>query len=885
MKKIKLALMSPLILQAAIQNCNNNNTSCTINNNESKEWVAVNNNNNNNLINKGTLKFVDIKMNAKLQTLINEGTMTNNNNEPIIKMQSLGSITSLTNKGTIEHLGNKQAIIIYVGDKITSLTNEKVIRSKNGAAIELFSTSTTTKQSHVQNFINKGTIESTNKSAILIEGGSKIDTLDNLGTIKAKEYGIALTDYFFDAETTATISTIKVSGTIEAGIGAIGAAYLLKSKYKGKYGKQPLGKFESISITSVGKVSGGQFGIKIGSKNSITSLKNEGTVSSIKNQGTITTLDTKGTVVENEATITTLTSTGSDDLTLKNSGSIGNNLNTQANNLKVENQGTIGQGTISHNGNGTFTLYNNQGSNLSKIDTNASKVSVRNDKQKLKELNLNSSSLQHATIDNKDGEIESFKLTSGNLNFNNDGGLVKQVTIGGSGMINFSTSEGLGMDSFGKKSEITLMQGASPQVHFDVVKTAISNNQASNAVSFRSANGAQNNTNPSKVNVRKLIIASVDNKTKVGDNVSLNGIITGAGNNSNISNVINSVDFSDALKLSGFRGHFNHNTNILGTYFNSNLGAMGAFSQIFINQLNRRSLFYNSVLNEASRASYRYKITQPHTDLDVFVRPYVSKQKSRIQGAPKDALGNSTGFIAGVHEYTDDGLLAFYGGAEKNAANFDDRIFHLENHTFFLGSKYNHDLMENDTRKWYVGANVRLLYSSSSLDREVVRDQSSNGDIDTYAYEGKGFVGSYFYYDKENSTEYLNPEFAFGTFTGLTKGFKMRGGPYSESLDDASFSVFYSQMNLSWFKRWKYGFATQLDGGLRWNVNTKIDTQVAINGKNFFNAFRISKYYAQMGSSLMWINPGGVDISLGYKLVSGESGLSHNISLRAHKTF
>ncbi|MEB2812741.1 hypothetical protein, partial [Campylobacter upsaliensis] len=65
----------------------------------------------------------------------------------------------------------------------------------------------------------------------------------------------------------------------------------------------------------------------------------------------------------------------------------------------------------------------------------------------------------------------------------------------------------------------------------------------------------------------------------------------------------------------------------------------------------------------------------------------------------------------------------------------------------------------------------------------------------------------------------------------------------------------------------------------------EIDTQTRINNQNFTNHFETSKYYSQLGGAFMWINPYGVDVSLGYKFLFGESATSHTASLRLHKTF
>ncbi|MDL0109155.1 autotransporter outer membrane beta-barrel domain-containing protein, partial [Campylobacter felis] len=357
--------------------------------------------------------------------------------------------------------------------------------------------------------------------------------------------------------------------------------------------------------------------------------------------------------------------------------------------------------------------------------------------------------------------------------------------------------------------------------------------------------------------------------------------------NNGVGNIyIKSADFSQRLKESGFYGKFNLYTQTVDTRFNSNLGAAGLFSQVFINQLGRRSLLFDSFLNEASRASLRYKRTQPDTNFDIFVRPYYSKIKTDLTDIPEKADGTSSGILAGGHTYFDNSLLMLYGAVEKNKTHLADDVFNFNNDTFLLGSKYSIELAQSHIGQLFGGVDIRGSYTKADLEREPVSGFKSQGDTKNYAYDARVFLASIIYYDLQDHSKYLTPQIGIGHVGAKLKGFNMKGDrlAYKESLDDMTYGITYATASLNWFKR-KDNVAIQLDGGVRVNLNNEINTQTRINNQNFTNHFEASKYYSQLGGAFMWINPYGVDISLGYKFLFGESATSHTANLRLHKTF
>ncbi|WP_126361545.1 autotransporter outer membrane beta-barrel domain-containing protein [Campylobacter upsaliensis] len=630
----------------------------------------------------------------------------------------------------------------------------------------------------------------------------------------------------------------------------------------------------------------------------ITTLTNTG--GTINNtSGSIATLTNNkgGSVTMGQGTINTLTSNQGGNIT--NAGTITSltykaapttkAIQTKASTDSITNTGIITTltndgGHITNSGNGNITnLTNNNGNvnNSANIQTlQSTNGNINNMKGTISTLTNNNG----GSLNNYQGTIENLKITSGDFELNNmQQGRIANIEIGGNGNININDNMNIGYNN--GISTFRIASGATPTLNFGEVRTATTAQETYATVKLvDSTNNA--NATQARVAIDKLTIALVSEDTQIGKSVSLANSVSGAAN-TGVGNVyVKSADFSQDLKQSGFYGKFNAQTQTIDTRFNANLGAAGLFSQAFINQLGRRSLLFDSFLNEASRASLRYKRTQPDTNFDIFVRPYYSKIKTDLADIPEKADGTSSGILAGGHTYFDNSLLMLYGAVEKNKTHLADDVFNFDSDTFLLGSKYSIELAQSHIGQLFGGVDIRGSYTKADLEREPVSGFKSQGDAKNYAYDARVFLASIIYYNLQDHSQYLTPQIGIGHTGAKLKGFDMKGNKlaYKESLDDMTYGITYATASLNWFKR-KDNVAIQLDGGVRVNLNNEIDTQTKINNQNFTNHFETSKYYSQLGGAFMWINPYGVDVSLGYKFLFGESATSHTASLRLHKTF
>ncbi|MCA5588640.1 hypothetical protein LA342_02335 [Campylobacter upsaliensis] len=827
----------------------------------------------------------------KKQSIRNEGTINNFTNSGTIDkgyMLNLGTINDFTNNGTINDFTNSESI--------TNLTNTGTIGAlynQEGLITGTFNNQGTIKQlwlmnghynqeSTISNLTNTGTIDSIN----LYYNRAKLTLNNQSGTIK-------------------TIENNGGNATLNGTNGTI-------NTFQQNNGTSTL---NNGTITTLNQ-NGGSTTINNNAK--VSTLYNRG--GNLTNQGgTISTLNNMNTITNQSGTITTLNNNGSGNV--MNTGGTITTLNNNNANASVTNQsGTIAtltntSGRVMNTG-GTITMLNNTGGNVNNqgsiqtytqeggntmqsggtIQTLTQKGgnftyqggtigSLKQEGGSFNNLQQNISlfTTQGGSLNNYQGTIENLKITSGDFELNNmQQGRIANIEIGGNGNININDNMNIGYHN--GISTFRIASGATPTLNFGEVRTATTAQETYATVKLVDTNNA--NTTQAKVAIDKLTIALVSEDTQIGKSVSLANSVSGAAN-TGVGNVyVKSADFSQDLKQSGFYGKFNAQTQTIDTRFNANLGAAGLFSQAFINQLGRRSLLFDSFLNEASRASLRYKRTQPDTNFDIFVRPYYSKIKTDLADIPEKADGTSSGILAGGHTYFDNSLLMLYGAVEKNKTHLADDVFNFDSDTFLLGSKYSIELAQSHIGQLFGGVDIRGSYTKADLEREPVSGFKSQGDAKNYAYDARVFLASIIYYNLQDHSQYLTPQIGIGHTGAKLKGFDMKGNKlaYKESLDDMTYGITYATASLNWFKR-KDNVAIQLDGGVRVNLNNEIDTQTKINNQNFTNHFETSKYYSQLGGAFMWINPYGVDVSLGYKFLFGESATSHTASLRLHKTF
>ncbi|EOC6532799.1 hypothetical protein ACI6IJ_001782, partial [Campylobacter jejuni] len=299
---------------------------------------------------KGTVFFEG--KNTNIQTFTNTGTIKNTGNTEPSGYESLSSGVYLRDNSVIKTFINEGLISGIIGvnlmeSTIENFTNKGTIEStssnKNAAAIILRTFYTAS--SVINKFSNEGTIKS-KSNGILAEANNKIHTLINKGSIEAELNGIS----FYDAPDEGSINNkmelgkiiLEAGSSIKAGNNGINIdspskpvisdAIEVKQGAKVEGGKSGIyiggGKEINAQITIAGEVSGGAAGIV-----------NEGVIGGSTSSG-----NTGGIIISGGSVSS---SSGGSGIVNQGNGSI-------AGEIKVESGGSV-EGGITNTGSGSIS--------------------------------------------------------------------------------------------------------------------------------------------------------------------------------------------------------------------------------------------------------------------------------------------------------------------------------------------------------------------------------------------------------------------------------------------------------------------------------------------------------------------------------------------------
>ncbi|MEB2812754.1 hypothetical protein, partial [Campylobacter upsaliensis] len=565
--------------------------------------------------------LLTVDLNAQTLTITNSNRIINNRhrNKTLVVNSPINTISSRNNPYRGTSLG------IY-------FTNIKKLDIQNNASIDSWlDTQNTT--------IGQIDINSPNVAGFHFKGGTKI------GTIDLKSGGFMRSVLM---RGNASIETLNIEGTL-AGWSAYGGINFrdrngkintINVKQRGKIEqgiRNNNGTIQTLTISG-GQVQGGVHNNGTLNKLDLSNGTINGGITNNRTMGSISVSDStvNGNIVNSGANASTgainITKTSNVSGSIVNSdGATFNSQITLDQNSKLggisNNANSTMGGTLTLNGEvgtisnaGTFnstltlsnkvgTIENKQGGTISNditINQNGSVGAINNEGTMQDITNngtlskiTNSGTMKVITTKdgslNNQGTIENLKITSGDFELNNmQQGRIANIEIAGNGNININDNMNIGYHK--GISTFRIASGATPTLNFGEVRTATTAQETYATVKLvDSTNNA--NATQAKVAIDKLTIALVGEDTQIGKSVSLANSVSGAAN-SGVGNVyVKSADFSQDLKQSGFYGKFNAQTQTIDTRFNANLGAAGLFSQVFINQLGRRSLLFDSFLN------------------------------------------------------------------------------------------------------------------------------------------------------------------------------------------------------------------------------------------------------------------------------------------------
>ncbi|MFB1637187.1 hypothetical protein ABZN47_09250, partial [Campylobacter jejuni] len=606
--------------------------------------------------------------NANGIDIIEKSTIKNFNNSGLIQSsnrfgisQDRSTMENFTNAGTI--LGSSGIIFFLSTMKTFTNTNQGLISGNAGVALS---------NTNIENFTNKGTIESTSSdkknaaiivgknstsaistinnftndgtitsksNGILVEAGSKIETLVNKGSIKADLDGIIFSDYNWKPNSKIDLGSIilESGSSIQAGNNGINIEHT---------NSNPI-VVGGIEVKQDAVVNGGNAGIYIGDGKEINtqitiSGEVSGGVAGIVNEGIIgNSDDKKGGIIISGGSVSS--SSGGSGIVNQGNGSI-------AGEIKVENGGSV-EGGITNTDNGSISgniVVENGGkldsiTNTSTSDTGISGSITNNSDNKLEISNGESATIGGGITNNGGGTI-----TIDNQGTINKGDNGNHVTNNGNGSIIIedwvvSTDKdtgkldtvvvgGDGKDNV-KVDNITVDQGNADLDGIEDINNIISGVKPDNIGNIGTNGGGE-------------ISLSFDPITgKLTTDFNLNASISGATFRSLISTTSRRSTFID---------------NVMGNSMQSFALASSSKSQNIAmsekgNLYADASDYIKSDLNNGS-----YGSNKEHS---LFILPYASSQNVELS-LNEESKGHTKGTIIGYSTLKDSGIYGVYAGYE-----------------------------------------------------------------------------------------------------------------------------------------------------------------------------------------------------------------------------
>nr|WP_216681601.1 autotransporter outer membrane beta-barrel domain-containing protein [Campylobacter novaezeelandiae] len=764
--------------------------------------------------NEGTIKSnsgdgIHIAGGTTIDNFTNSGIITTSGTTEPTGANSIKASSGVKLRGYIKTFTNESNGVIsaitgvnVVASTIDNFTNKGTIESTSsntqlGAAINLVHFYG---NSDIKTFTNEGLIKSAQANGIAIEAGNKIETFINKGTIDVANNGMM----FFDAGgATGKVDigeiTIESGGIIKAGNNAIN----IDGSKNGIEGK-------GIKVESGGILNGGNAGIYIGANNNVnTSITVSGTIQGgnggIINTGTIgqegVSNQQHGITIENGGTIT---STNGKGILNTDNGIIYGNIINQSNNdltLKNDSSATITSG-ITNNGNGTIFI-NNQGT-ISKDDKG------------------------HNLTNNGSGSIviEDWLVTS-----DKDGNL-DTIVVGGGGKDNVTADN------------ITIDESNLDLDNLEDISDVISGVDKGNIGNI-TTNGSGD------------INLGYDPTTgKFSKDIDLKRSISGATFRSLISTTTRRSTFIDNVMGNSMQSFY------LGNSSRAQRMAMSEKGNLY-------SDASDYIKSDFSNASYG-----SNKEHSLFILPYASSQNVELS-LNEESKGHTKGTIIGYSTLKDSGIYGVYAGYEDT--KMSSTYFNINNRTYYAGLKYFNTLFTTSKgQEVYIKAQGKTALIKNDLTKRVGTNEAK-AEPNSYAYGMSSDIGMNFIYDKD----IFSPEIGLAYEGGYTEAFSMqdtigqatvKGG---ERVYANYLNLFSTKTSLTWFRDWLPHLKTSLTLGAKFNINPSVKAKArfgSIKATDEFDLPRVQSYAT--GSFIIPLNE-AFYFSLNYNGMFDRDGNTH----------
>ncbi|HED6048829.1 TPA: autotransporter outer membrane beta-barrel domain-containing protein [Campylobacter jejuni] len=819
---------------------------------------------------------------ASIQTFTNKGLISGSNG---ISMSS-GTINTFINTGTINSTGKKEPSEYGASSGISLSYNTIKTFNNTGLISGIFGLNLM--QATIENFTNKGTIESTSNhdfgaainlitsygaasvinnftnegtiksksNGIFAEAGNKIETLVNKGFIEADLNGISFYDYG------------SVSGNkMELGKIILEEGSSIKAGHNGiniDHGSSKVIEADAIEVKKGAVVSGNNAGIYLGGGKEINAqitisgevsggsagIVNEGIIggSSSSDDGN----DKKGGIIISGGNVSS--SSGGSGIVNQGNGSI-------AGEIKVESGGSV-EGGITNTGSGSISgsIVVESGGKLDSItntstsDTGISGSITNNSDNKLEISNGEGATIGGGITNN--GNADLVISNQGSVGKDKDG---NTVTNNGSGSVGIKDWVVSTDKETGKLDTVVVGGSGANNVKVENITVDQSNVNLEELGNINNIISGVNQGNIGNIgtNGGGEISLSYDPLTgKLSTDYHLNASISGATFRSLISTTSRRSTFIDNVMGNSMQ------TFALASSSKSQSIAMSEKGNLYADA----SDYIKSDLNNGN-----YGSNKEHS---LFILPYTSSQNVELS-LNEESKGHTKGTIIGYSTLKDSGIYGVYAGYEDT--KMSSTYFDINNRTYYAGLKYFNTLFTTEKgQEVYIKAQGKAALIKNDLTKKIGNNEAK-AEPNSYAYGVNTALGMNFISNKD----IFSPEVGLAYEGGYTEAFSMKDTIGQATVQGGErtyanyLNLFSTKTSFTWFRDWLPNLKTSVELGAKFNINPKVEAEARFGNIKVSDEFDLPRVQKFVSTSLIIPVNEAFYFSLNYNGMFDKDGNTH----------
>ncbi|SQE24099.1 autotransporter beta-domain-containing protein [Campylobacter jejuni subsp. doylei] len=789
------------------------------------------------------------------------------------------SIENFTNEGTIKG-GNYQGVY-FQGNNVHIKTFENtgfISGSADKWEDRDFSVAGGVSMSGgtIDNFINKGTIESTGKTIERNPAGVKL----NYATVKTFENTGLISGIVGVMTTQGTIETFKNSGTIESKSGA--AIRIQTAHIKANPSETTAINASSITnFTNTGTIKSASNGVWIESGNQIGTLTNKGTIESKSNgisffdhridssldnaelgkiileEGSSIKAGKKGINIDNQTAKTIkvggievqkgasvvgreagiyLSKTDEITAPITISGTV------SGGNAGIVNEGSITapitvSGTVSG---GNAGIVNESEGRMAKGIINDGEAELVISNQGLVEENNDGNTVAN----NGSGSV---RIKEWVVTTNEETGRLRTVHVGGSNKANV------------KVSNITVDQSGLELEELNEITNIISGVSTNNIANVKTNGGGEISLSYDPISAR------------LSTDVQLNASIAGANFRSSVATASKRATFIDNVMANAMQSFSLDSSGKSQKIALSEKGNLYADASDYIASDYIKNDYIKNDYIKSDLTQANYGSNKEHA---LFILPYLSSQSVELS-LNEESKGHTKGTIIGYSTLKDSGIYGVYAGYEDT--KMDSTYFDVNNISYYTGLKYFNTLFTTAKgQEVYIKAQAQAALIKNDFTKRIGKNEAK-AKAHSYTYGINTALGMNFIADKN----IFSPEAGFAYEGSYTEAFSMqdtrgqatvRGGErtYANHLN-----LFSTKTSFTWFRDWLPNLKTSVELGAKFNVNPKVKVRARFGNMKVNDEFHLPRVRKFASTSLIVPVNEAFYFSLNYNGMFDEKGNTH----------